>query len=214
MEGADQILAVAGIDRGLAADRRIDLGEQRGRHLHVIETAAHHGGGEAREIADDAAAERDDEIATLDAGGDQCLADRLEHREALRAFARRHHDGRRLQSRALERGERRREVQLRHRLVADDGCLGARPQRGDPSAERCDEAATDDDLVAARVERDVDHDRITGAQGCGHDARSPPADGLGGSHRTSIWAASPLTISSTIFSCGTSRDCTVTSARA
>ncbi len=57
MESADQILAVGGIDRGLAADRGIDLRQQRGRDLHVIEAAPRHRGGEAGEIADDAAAQ-------------------------------------------------------------------------------------------------------------------------------------------------------------
>src|SRR6185503_1226104 len=35
VEGADQVLAQRGIDAGLAADRGIDLREQRRRHLHV-----------------------------------------------------------------------------------------------------------------------------------------------------------------------------------
>ncbi len=87
MEGADQILAVRGIDRGLAADRGIDLRQQRGRHLHVIEAAPHHRRGETGEIADDAAAERDDEIAALDPRRDDGLADLFEHAVALRGFA-------------------------------------------------------------------------------------------------------------------------------
>ena len=75
IERADQVLALAGVDRGLAADRGIDLRQQRGRNLHVIDAAAHHRRGKAREIADHAAAERDHEIAALDPGGDQRIAD-------------------------------------------------------------------------------------------------------------------------------------------
>ena len=56
------------IDAGLAADGGIDLGEQRGRDLHEANASAGHGGGETREIAHDAAAERDHQIAALDAG--------------------------------------------------------------------------------------------------------------------------------------------------
>ncbi len=33
MEGADHVLAARMVDRGLAADRRVDLGEERGRNL-------------------------------------------------------------------------------------------------------------------------------------------------------------------------------------
>ena len=104
MEGADEILAMARIDRGLAANRRINLRKQRGRHLHVVEAAAHHGGGEAGKIADDAAAERDHEIAPLDARGDQRLANLLEHRKALGALPGCHDDARRLHAGGVERG--------------------------------------------------------------------------------------------------------------
>ena len=45
VEGADEILAMARVDGGLAADRGIDLRQERGRHLHVIDAAAHHRGG-------------------------------------------------------------------------------------------------------------------------------------------------------------------------
>jgi len=65
MERADEILAVARVDRGLAAHRGIDLGEQRRRNLDVIQPAPHDGGSEAREVTDHAAAERDDEVATF-----------------------------------------------------------------------------------------------------------------------------------------------------
>ena len=66
MEGADQVLAVRRIDAGLAADRGIDLGEERGRDLDEVDAAAQDRGGKAGEVADDAAAEGDDAIAALD----------------------------------------------------------------------------------------------------------------------------------------------------
>src|SRR5215475_3896000 len=74
MERADEVLAVAGIDCGLAADRGIDLRKQRGGYLHIVETAAHNRGGKAGEVADDAAAERHHDIGALDACGNQRFA--------------------------------------------------------------------------------------------------------------------------------------------
>ena len=59
VEGADEVLAGRMVDAGLAADAGVDLRQQRGRHLHERH-AAHEGrGGEAGQVADDAAAEGD-----------------------------------------------------------------------------------------------------------------------------------------------------------
>ena len=212
VEGADQVLAMRGIDRGLAADRGIDLRQQRRRHLHVVEPAPHDRCGKAREIADHAAAERNDEIVALDAVPDQLVAERRKMRERFRALARRQHDGGSLVGRLCHCGQSRIEMMLRYVLVADDGepCTG--PQLRDPLAERRELAAADHDVVAARAERDVDDDRIAGADGRGHE-RLPwiaPECGRAAQARR----ASTSTISSTILSCGTSRDCTVRSASA
>ncbi len=91
MEGAEQVLALRRVDAGLAADRGIDLRQQRGRHLHEIDAAAHDRRRKAGEIADHAAAQRDHEIVALDLRGDQRLADLFEAGIALGplAFARR-----------------------------------------------------------------------------------------------------------------------------
>ena len=67
VEGADQVLALPGVDAGLAADRGVDLGQQRGRHLHDADAAPQDAGGEAGQVADHAAAEGDDAVAALDA---------------------------------------------------------------------------------------------------------------------------------------------------
>ena len=72
---AEQILALRRIDAGLAADRGIDLRQQRGRHLHEIDAAAQDRRGKAGEIADHAAAERDHQIVALDLRRDQRFAD-------------------------------------------------------------------------------------------------------------------------------------------
>ena len=87
MEGADQILALPRVDAGLAADRGIHLGQQRGGHLHDADAAPQDAGGEAGQIADHAAAERDDAIAPLDAELEQAFAEGSQHGEALACLA-------------------------------------------------------------------------------------------------------------------------------
>src|SRR3546814_1830525 len=67
MEGSDQILARRSVDRGLAADRRIDLREERGGHLDEVAAALHDRCGKADEIAAHAAAKGDDMIIAFDA---------------------------------------------------------------------------------------------------------------------------------------------------
>ena len=136
VEGADQILAVGGIDRGLAADGRIHIRQQRGRDLHVIEPAPHHRRHEAGEIADHAAAERNRQIAALDARGDDRLADLLEDAIALRGFAGGNDDAARRHAGMAQRRFGRFEMMARDIVVGDDDGFGTRPQRRDAGAER------------------------------------------------------------------------------
>ena len=65
MEAADEILAPACIDRGLAADGAVHLRQQRGGDLHEVHAAQEDAGGKAGEIADDAAAQRNQHDAAL-----------------------------------------------------------------------------------------------------------------------------------------------------
>ena len=96
VEGADEVLALGRVDPGLAADRAVDLGEQRRRHLHEADAAAQDRGGEAGEVADDAAAEGEDEVVAVDLRGDQPLDGALEPGPALGGLAGRQHERRRL----------------------------------------------------------------------------------------------------------------------
>ena len=57
MEGADQVLALRQVHRGLAADGAVDHRQQRGRQLHETHAAHPAGGGEAGQVADHAAAQ-------------------------------------------------------------------------------------------------------------------------------------------------------------
>ena len=193
----------------LPPTEQIDLRQERGRHLDIIEAAADHGRRKAGEVADDAAAERDHQIAALDARLDQRLADMLEDAEALRALAGRdgHHRG-------ADSGERKRALGGREMMPGDVGIghdrrLGARPQRRHALAERGKRGAADHDVVAARTKRDFHHDRFGHPQRHGHGAQVPSVTAATSGVRA---AASAPTISSTIFSCGTSRDWIVMSA--
>lgn len=57
VEAADHVLPVPRVDGGLAADGAVHLGEQGGRHLDYADAAQDDAGGEARDVADHAAAE-------------------------------------------------------------------------------------------------------------------------------------------------------------
>ena len=56
---ADEVLAVDRVHAGLAADGRVDHGQERRRHLHDRHAAHKRRRHEADDIADDATAERD-----------------------------------------------------------------------------------------------------------------------------------------------------------
>ncbi len=147
MESADQILAVLGIDAGLPADRRIDLGQQRGRHLDIIDAATDRGGGEAGKIADDAAAECDHQVGALDAANDERFTELLVGAEALGVLSRGQNHAARHDAGRLDRRLGGREVIARDRLIGDDGELGAGPERGDTLAERAEHVASDHDVI-------------------------------------------------------------------
>ena len=66
MERADHVLAARMVDGRLAADRGVDLREQRRRHLHEIDAALVARGDVARQVADDAAAERDEAAVAVE----------------------------------------------------------------------------------------------------------------------------------------------------
>ena len=99
----------AAVDAGLAADRGIDLRQQRGRHLHEIHAAPHDAGGKAGEVADDAAAERDDRIAALEPGGKHAVDHLLQRCEALGLLAGRQRDRDSADAGRVEAGRQRRQ---------------------------------------------------------------------------------------------------------
>ncbi len=89
-ESADQVLALLMVDRRLAADRRIDLGQDGCRDLDEVDTAHIDGAGKARQVADDAAAERDDDVLAVEAGLQHGVQHELQAVIGFRLFAGRH----------------------------------------------------------------------------------------------------------------------------
>src|SRR5262245_33121991 len=55
VKDADEILSLGNIDRGLASDRRVDLGQKRGRNLHDVNASLKNSGCKARQVSDDTA---------------------------------------------------------------------------------------------------------------------------------------------------------------
>ncbi len=84
MEGPDVVLALGQIDPGLAAVGRIDLGDERRRHLDDRDTALVDRRAESDEIAGDAATEGEQRILAADAGARELTQQRLRLAEALR----------------------------------------------------------------------------------------------------------------------------------
>ena len=166
---ADQILAVRRVDPGLAADRGVDLGQQRGRDLHDVEPAPGDRRGEAGEVADHATTERHDEIAALDSGSQDGIAHGLEHAPALGRFARGKHQARGADLRRRKRRLGAIDVVPCNRLVGDDDRRHAGTQSRDARACGCQQAAPDRDVVGALAELDPHDGRIRGAKGGRHD---------------------------------------------
>ena len=108
------------IDPGLATERRIDLRDDRRRHLHQRYTAQKSRRRKSRQVANHAAAEREDRAATVKRGRGHAIIKQLERRERLRRFARRHRNYHRRETALAQRVRDPRGVQLFNRRVGDD----------------------------------------------------------------------------------------------
>ncbi len=158
VEGADEILAVAGIDAGLAADGGIHLGQETRRNLHEAHPALGRRRDEAREIAHDAPAQRHDDIAALEPSGLDGLAHPHERIEGFRSLARLDFDDGRAQAGGIEACLQPGQVVARHIGVRHHRAGRARRQGGDAVACRLEQRGADQDFIGAGPESHRDAD--------------------------------------------------------
>ena len=145
VEGADEVLALRQVDRRLAADRGVDLGDEARRDRHPRDAAEVGRGRESGRVGRAAAAERDDRPAPVEA---QVLPEAVERGERLRLLA-----GRELVRLREARAERELRV---HAVDAGDVRVGDerdRPVAGNELAEPLQRAALD--VHAGGGEHDV-----------------------------------------------------------
>ncbi len=154
VEGADHVLAERVVDRGLAADGRIDLREQGRRHLDERDAALIDRRGKAGDVADHTAAQRDDRGASLAAVLEQRIENRIERLPVLVVLAIGQDDAQRVDAGALQTRFKTLQIQRRHDLVGDDGGALLR-QALDDQLGLLQNTRADVDRIAALAERDV-----------------------------------------------------------
>ena len=150
IEAARLILARGQVDGGLAADGRIDRGQQRRRDLDEADAAQIGRGGKARQIARHAAAERSDRVLPR-----QLLrAERVEQLEvgarALGALSVREYKAADRQPGSLQTAADRAAIQRPDRIVRDEHHFFRVRHGADLLAGPLQKAAPDPDLIASR----------------------------------------------------------------
>ena len=149
------------VDRGLAAHGRVDLGEQGRGHLDEGHAALVDRRGETGEIADHAAAQRDDRGIALAALLDQGVKDLIERLPALVGFAVGQRDRDHADPAPFQRAPQRREIERGDGGVGDDH----RPLLRQPLHDQlgpAEQARADVDRVAAAAQGDFEgqHDGL------------------------------------------------------
>ena len=137
VEGTDEVLRVRKVDRRLAADRGVDLPDERRGHRDPVDPAEVRRRGEAGDVARAAPAERDERAAALQP---ERVPERLDRLDRLRLLAR---------SDLVQRSGARSERQLRvHPVDPGDARVGDdldRPVAGNELAEPLERAQLDVD---------------------------------------------------------------------
>ncbi len=162
VEGADEVLAGAGVDAGLAADRRVDHAEQRRRHVDHPHAAQPGRGDEAADVGGRAAADGDDRVGAGEAGPSQLLPRVGRHLRRLGGLAVGERDRQQLDVAEAGHhlvGERGQRLGVTDRHPADVGAEG--------DAHVVEDRVADDDVVG-RGSADV-HPRLVLTHG-----RHPP----------------------------------------
>ena len=171
VEGADQVLALRQVDRGLAADGGVDHGQQRGWQLQERYAAHPAGGGEAGEVADHAAAQRYHAGVAAGAEFGQALHQAVEvgHRLLRLAGGQDHHIERFAgQGRASAVEVMRRDVAVGNQQRLSAG------QQGRPAIRLAEQAGADQDRVGAIAQFDAQLARLVHV-GFRRHGRLPPA---------------------------------------
>lgn len=86
-ERTDQVLALGQVDPRLAADGRVDLGQQGGGHVDVGRPPVEGGGGEPGQVGDHAPADGHDHVGPAEAGAGEGAAQPLHGGEGLGPLA-------------------------------------------------------------------------------------------------------------------------------
>src|SRR5437773_7376186 len=121
MKSADHVFPERVIDRGLAADRRIHLSEQRGRDLNQGLAALIGSGGESRQVPDYPAPQGDERSITRAPLLEQRIEDPVQGAPVLVLLAVGNEDADHLDALTGQRSGNALEIERRHRGVGDDG---------------------------------------------------------------------------------------------
>ena len=152
---SDEVLSVLGVDAGLAADGTVDLRQQGRRYLHYVEATKHDAGGETGKIPDHAAAEGDEGRGAIDADVEQAADEVLEDRKILALFSRRDEERLVVDAGAVEGRLDRRQMDRRHRLIADDDDAWYGNQRRQTRPGFGHQALADDEVISPLSEIDT-----------------------------------------------------------
>src|SRR4029078_6283596 len=156
VEAADQVLAVACVDPGLAADGAVHLRKKRRWDLCKADTAQKNRCGKSGEVADHPAAERQQHRTAFDALIEECFEEPLQMGKILGPLARRQHHQLRRNSLTFESAAEGEKVQLGHALIGDDKHALFLEHRSNEPARLTQQALADKDLVAALTQSDFD----------------------------------------------------------
>ncbi len=130
--------------------------EQCGRHLHAGNATKIGRRRKAGEITDDAAAERHDRAAAVDAGIDQAIVDERQPREVLVLLAVRNLDDRGIEAGGGERRHRRSEIEFCDRRVGHHRHPFPTPRLREPRSHISEAAGSDVDRIRAFPQLYVD----------------------------------------------------------
>src|ERR1700694_2873865 len=129
MKSADHVFPERVIDRGLAADRRIHLCEQRGRDLNEGHAALIGGGGESRQIPDYPTPQGDERSITRASLLEQRIEDLIQSPPVLVLFAVGNDDADHLDVLTGQYSGDALEIERRYGGVRDDGHFPLRKER-------------------------------------------------------------------------------------